>query len=135
MKKEIGAMSTLLVDLQQCDSEGLLKSLKGHDANIKKFSLKPRACICVQTACVTLMFNECTGSERDIERQICTYTHAHVWVYMVVCRLGMLKTGPKFDDLCQEIFDEAQFRFHYHNLLCHHPSNSNSTHSRTLISP
>ncbi|CAE7194098.1 unnamed protein product [Symbiodinium sp. CCMP2592] len=62
VKKEIGAMSTLLLDLQQCNCPDLLKSLKDHDAKIKKLALK----------------------------------------------LGMLKSGPEFGDLCQEAFDEIE---------------------------
>lgn len=45
MKKEIGVLSNLILDMQQGDSPDLLEQLQTHDANIKGFSLKSRGCI------------------------------------------------------------------------------------------
>ncbi|CAE7833162.1 unnamed protein product [Symbiodinium sp. CCMP2592] len=40
VKKEIGQLSNMIIDMSQADSPDLLKSLKAHDAKMKAFSLK-----------------------------------------------------------------------------------------------
>lgn len=41
MKKEIGQLSNLVIDMSQAENPDLLKQLKGHEAKMKAFSLKP----------------------------------------------------------------------------------------------
>ena len=41
VKKEIGQLSNLIIDMSQADSPDLLKDLEAHDAKVKAFSLKP----------------------------------------------------------------------------------------------
>ncbi|CAE7269334.1 unnamed protein product [Symbiodinium microadriaticum] len=61
VKKEIGQLSNLIIDMSQADSPDLLKDLEAHDAKVKAFSLK----------------------------------------------LGMTKSGDKFDALCEQVHEEA----------------------------
>ena len=41
VKKEIGQLSNLVIDMSQAENPDLLKQLKGHEAKMKAFSLKP----------------------------------------------------------------------------------------------
>ena len=45
MKKEIGQLSNMVIDLTPAQDPELLKTLRAHEAKMKAFSLKPLACM------------------------------------------------------------------------------------------